>query len=53
MAIRENILTSTTARDKYIQGVKSLKNEFAGPTTSDMGSGGASRAVSTYDLLVS
>lgn len=52
MAIRENILTSTTARDKYIQGVKSLKNEFAGPTTSDLGIDGPSRPVSTYDLFV-
>lgn len=52
MAIRENILTSVTARDKYIQGVKLLKNEFPGPTTSDLGIGGTSRPVSTYDLFV-
>jgi tyrosinase len=52
MAIRENILTSATARDKYIQGVKLLKNEFPGPTTADLGITGTSRPVSTYDLLV-
>ena len=52
MAIRENILTSATARDKYIQGVKLLKNEFTGPKTSDFGIGGTSRPVSTYDLFV-
>lgn len=42
MAIRENILTSATARDKYIQGVKLLKNEFTGPTTADLGIAGTS-----------
>ena len=52
MAIRKNILTSTTARNKYIQGVKLLKNEFPGPTTSDLGIDGPSRPVSTYDLFV-
>lgn len=52
MAIRENILTSATARDKYIQGVKLLKNEFPGPTTSDLGISGTSQPVSTYDLFV-
>ena len=36
-AIRENILISATARDKYIRGVKLLKNEFPGPTTSSLG----------------
>jgi tyrosinase len=52
MATRENILTSVTARDKYIQGVKLLKNEFPGPTTASLGIGGPSRPVSTYDLFV-
>ena len=52
MAIRENILTSATARDKYIQGVKLLKNEFPGPTTASLGIGGLSQPVSTYDLFV-
>ena len=51
-AIRENILVSATARDKYIQGVKLLKNEFPGPTTSSLGIEGPSRPVSTYDLFV-
>lgn len=52
MAVRENILTSATARDKYIQGVKLLKNEFPGPTTASLGIGGLSQPVSTYDLFV-
>jgi tyrosinase len=51
-AIRENILVSATARDKYIRGVKLLKNEFPGPTTSSLGIGGPSQPVSTYDLFV-
>ena len=52
MAVREHILTSATARDKYIQGVKLLKNEFPGPTTASLGIGGLSQPVSTYDLFV-
>ncbi|SDA21087.1 tyrosinase [Nitrosospira sp. Nsp18] len=52
MAIRENILTSAAARDKYIQGVKLLKNEFPGPTTASLGIEGLSQPVSTYDLFV-
>jgi tyrosinase len=52
MPIRENILTSATARDKYIRGVKLLKNEFPGPTTASLGIGGPARLVSTYDLFV-
>jgi tyrosinase len=51
-AIRENILTSATARDKYVRGVKLLKNEFPGPTTSSLGVAGPSQPVSTYDLFV-
>lgn len=52
MSIRENILTSDIARDKYIRGVKLLKNEFPGPTTTNLGMDGPSRPVSTYDLFV-
>ena len=37
MAVRSNILTNTTARAKYIQGVKLLKKEFTGPTTKSLG----------------
>src|SRR3954447_11519045 len=51
-AIRENILASAAARDKYIRGVKLLKNEFPGPTTSSLGIAGPSQPVSTYDLFV-
>jgi tyrosinase len=52
MAVRSNILNSTAARDKYIQGVKLLKKEFTGPTTASLGIAGPSQQVSTYDLFV-
>jgi tyrosinase len=52
MAVRANIVTDATARAKYIQGVKLLKNEFPGPTTSSLGIPGPSQPVSTYDLFV-
>ncbi len=52
MAIRENILNSVVARDKYIKGIKLLKNEFPGPTTQDLGIDGPTQRVSTYDLFV-
>jgi tyrosinase len=52
MGVRSNILTNTTARDQYIQGVKLLKNEFPGPTTTSLGIPGPSRPVSTYDLFI-
>jgi tyrosinase len=52
MAVRSNILTNTTARDQYIQGVHLLKSEFPGPTTTSLGISGPSRPVSTYDLLI-
>jgi tyrosinase len=51
-AVRRNILGDATARQKYIQGVKLLKQEFLGPTTSDFGIAGPARQVSTYDLFV-
>jgi tyrosinase len=49
---RHNILNDATARQKYIQGVKLLKQEFPGPTTSDLGLDGPADPVSTYDLFV-
>lgn len=52
MGVRANILTDTTARDQYIEGVQRLKNEFTGPTTASLGIPGPSRQVSTYDLFV-
>jgi len=51
-AVRRNILNNATARQQYIQGVKLLKQEFPGPTTSDFGIAGPARQVSTYDLFV-
>ena len=50
--VRRNILSDATARDRYIEGVTSLKGEFLGPTTSDLGIAGPPRQVSTYDLFV-
>ncbi len=52
MAVRSNILTNAAARTSYIQGVKLLKKEFAGPTTKSLGIPGPSQSVSTYDLFV-
>ena len=52
MGVRANILTNTTARDQYIEGVTRLKNEFTGPTTASLGVPGPSRQISTYDLFV-
>ena len=52
MVVRSSILTNTSARDKYTQGVKLLKKEFTGPTTSSLGIPGPSQQVSTYDLFV-
>lgn len=49
---RKNIVNDVTARDKYIQGVKLLKQENSGRTTADFGIPGISRPVSTYDLFV-
>ena len=52
MAVRFNILNNSAARDKYIQGVKLLKKEIPGPTTTSLGIAGPSQQVSTYDLFV-
>jgi tyrosinase len=52
MAVRVNILNNAQARDKFIQGLKLLKQEFSGPTTANLGIAGPSRQVSTYDLFV-
>ena len=51
-AIRCNILTDETARKNYLQGVKLLKQEQLGPTTTDLSIPGPSVPVSTYDLFV-
>src|SRR5262245_22877511 len=50
--VRSNILRESTARDSYVRGVKLLKKDFTGPTTSNLGIPGPSRKVSTYDLFV-
>ena len=51
-AIRRNILRSTQARDKFIQGVTLLKQDFAGPTSADFGLPGPTTPLNTYDLFV-
>jgi len=51
-ATRRNILANTAARDAFISGVKLLKQEDSGTTTSDFGIPGAARPVSTYDLFL-
>ena len=53
MAItRPNLLTDAVARKNYAQGVKLLKAEFTGPTTTSLGIPGPAQRVSTYDLFV-
>jgi tyrosinase len=49
--IRKNILSDNSVRDKFIQGVKLLKQENSGRTTTSLGIPGPVRAVSTYDLF--
>jgi tyrosinase len=51
-AIRKNILSDTSVRDAFVQGIRLLKQENSGFTTSSFGIPGSSRAVSTYDLFV-
>jgi tyrosinase len=54
--VRRNILgtepANIQARDRYVQGVKLLKQEQLGPTTQDLGIPGPAVPVSTYDLFV-
>ena len=52
MGIRANILNDESARDAYIRGVLLLKQEFLGPTTTQLGVTGADEPVSTWDLFV-
>ena len=49
---RANLLTDAGAREKYVRGVKLLKAEFTGPTTTSLGIAGPTQQVSTYDLFV-
>ncbi len=50
--VRRNILTDAAARDGFVRGVKLLKQEPSGTTTTALGIGGPAKPVSTYDLLV-
>ena len=49
---RPNVVTNAAARAKYANGVKLLKAEFSGPTTTSLGIPGPSAKVSTYDLFI-
>jgi tyrosinase len=50
--VRKNILGNPAVRDAYVRGVKLLKQETSGQTTSDFGIPGPAQPVSTYDLFV-
>ena len=49
---RSNVVTNVAARTKYVNGVKLLKAEFTGPTTTSLGIAGPTVKVSTYDLFI-
>jgi tyrosinase len=49
---RPNALNNQNALQNYCKGVKLLKNEFTGPTTTSLNIPGPSKKVSTYDLFV-
>ncbi len=50
--VRYNIVKNPAVCGQYVRGVKLLKAEFTGPTTSHLGIPGPSQKVSTYDLFV-
>jgi tyrosinase len=52
MIVRPNIVTSATARQKYVQAVLALKQQFTGVTTTSLGIPGPARPVSTWDRFV-
>ena len=52
MPVRQNILANASVRQKYVQGVIALKNQFTGVTTTSLGISGPSRPVSTWDRFV-
>ena len=47
MAVRANIITNADARQKYVQGVIGLKQQFTGVTTGMLGIDGPNRPVSS------
>src|SRR5581483_1666596 len=49
---RPNVVSNPAARANYIRGVKLLKAEFSGPTTTSLGISGPRAKVSTYDLFI-
>jgi tyrosinase len=51
-AKRFNVVTNAAACQNYIRGVKLLKAELSGPTTTSLGIPGPSAKVSTYDLFI-
>ena len=51
MPARRNILTSNTARDGFIQGVRALSQEPVGLTTAELEIAGPDTQLSTWDLF--
>ena len=52
MPVRRNILTNAAARNAYVNGIKLLKAEGSGTTTSALSIPGPSKELSTFDLFV-
>ena len=50
--VRKNILSDTAVRDSFIRGVKLLKQESTGRTTTDYNIAGPVQPVCTYDLFI-
>ena len=51
-AKRFNVINNAGARANYVNGVKLLKAELPGPTTTSLGIPGPSAKISTYDLFI-
>jgi len=49
---RQNILSDTTVRDRFIRGLSLLKQEDTGRTTADFTIAGPPQPIRTYDLFV-
>ena len=52
MPVRSNIVTNAAAKQKYVQAVLALKQQFTGVTTASLGIPGPSKPASTWDRFV-
>jgi tyrosinase len=52
MPVRRDILNDAASRQKYVQGVLALKQQFTGVTSSSLGIPGPNKPVSTWDRFV-